>query len=294
MAIFLKAYKGYDGSLTSGLDRILVIFRYGLADALQSRLLVAYLFSCILLPVGVICFLYIYHNIEMLLAIDPQLADDLPTINGEFFALALQIPQHFLLFFLIVFVGPIMISPDLRNNAMPLYLSRPISKRNYIVGKSLVLIFLGSVTSWIPVCIVFGVQSFLAGGSWLSDYLYIPVAAFLTSMLWIICLTTVAFTISAFVKWKPVARIAFFGVFLVASIVGEIIQEIFGGVGAYMVDLGSSAQVLIATFYDARNSQVLEFVEEMSPQLALLQVSVVTAVAVTILYRRIRAYQVVS
>lgn len=294
MAIFLKAYKGYEGGLTSGLDRLLVIFRYGLADALQSRLLVAYLFSCILLPVGVICFLYIYHNVEMLLAIDPQLADDLPTINGEFFAIALQIPQHFLLFFLVVFVGPIMISPDLRNNAMPLYLSRPISKRNYILGKSLVLIFLGSVISWIPICIVFGVQSFLAGDGWITDFYHIPLAAFITSMLWIICLTTIAFTISAFVKWKPVARIAFFGVFLVASIVGEIIEEIFGGVTSYMIDVGASAQVLIATFYDARSNQVLEFSNEMSLQLALLQVAVVTAVAVTILYRRIRAYQVVS
>lgn len=293
MAIFLKAYKGYNGSLTSSFERILVIFRYGLADTLSSRLFVAFILACLLHPVGMIVTLYGYHNLDLLISLDVNFSA-LPTINGEFFAVAMQLPQHFMLFFMVVFAGPIMISPDLRNNAMPLYLSRPINKSSYILGKLLVLIFLGSVISWIPLWIVFAVQSFLAGSDWLFEYMHIPVAALFSSMVWICCLSLIAFTISAFVKWKAVARIAFFGVFMIASIVGEIIDELFGGVGSFFVDVGLSAEVMIATLYDARNNPVLDFSDELTLGLALLQLLAFSVIALSVLHRRLRAYQVVS
>ena len=293
MAIFLKAYRGYDGGLSSTFDRVMVIFRYAMADVFQSRLFVGYFLVCLLFPIALICALYIYHNIDLLMSFEVPLGE-LPEINGEFFAIAMQMPQNALLFFMVVAIGPTMISPDLRNNAMPLYLSRPISKSNYILGKLMVLLVLGSLISWIPGLIIFGLQSFLAGGDWMMNNLQIPVAAFVSSVSWILCLSLLAFTVSAFVKWKAVARISFFGILFFASLMGEIIEELFQGSGGYLVNVFAGHQVLMAVLYQASENFILEFSETMTAEKAAVQLSVISIVAFVILYNRIRAYQAVA
>lgn len=293
MAIFLKAYRGYDGELSPPFERTLVIFRYALADVFQSRLFVGYFFMCLLLPVGLICFLYVYHNIDLLMSFEVPLGE-LPELNGEFFAIGMQMPQNVLIFFLVVAIGPTMISPDLRNNAMPLYLSRPISKANYILGKLMVLLVLGSLISWIPALIVFALQSFLAGGDWMLENLQLPLAAIVSSLSWILCLSILAFTVSAFVKWKAVSRIAFFGILFFASLAGEIVEEVFSGSGGYLVNVFAGHQVLMAVLYDAGDNLILEFSETMTAEKAAMQLAVITLVSLGILYHRIRAYQAVA
>lgn len=289
MAIFLKAYQGYEGTASPSYERMLVIFRYGLADVFESRLFVAFFFIAQLLPVGLICFLYAYHNLELLLTFEVPL-DDLPAIDGTFFALAMQIPQNFLLLILVLAIGPAMISPDLRNNAMPLYLSRPISLSNYILGKMLVLLFLGSLMTWIPAMVIVVVQAILAGDGWIWDHIHLIPAIAVTSLSWIICLSLVAFAVSAFVKWKAVARIFFFGIILVGSIFGEVIEEIFGGVSAYMVNLYAAQEVIMASLFQA-DTDLMGFVPRMPVEYAFIQFSVVALFALFLLVRRIKQFQ---
>jgi ABC-type transport system involved in multi-copper enzyme maturation permease subunit len=292
MAIFQKAYQGYSGPLSSTFARTLVIFRYALADVFQSRLFVAFFFISLLLPLLLMCAIYLYHNIELLIQMDVEL-NELTDINGNAFVLAMQIPQNFLLFVMVMAIGPTMISPDLRNNAMPLYLSRPINKASYIFGKLLVLIFLGSLISWIPGLLLILLQAFLAGDGWLGDNWQIPLASIVTSLTWIVCLSLLAFAVSAFVKWKAMARMFFFGLILLGSIVGGVIEEIFGGVGGYIVNLYAALEVLMTALYSA-DSDLLGFVPQMPVEVAVLQFLIISLVALVLLTRRIRAFQVVS
>jgi ABC-type transport system involved in multi-copper enzyme maturation permease subunit len=296
MAIFQKAYQGYSGPLSTSLDRTLVIYRYAMADVFKSRAFVAYFFACLLLPLFLVCALYGYHNLELLLQMEVVLGE-LSEIDGDLVAVTVQLPQNFLLFFLVLAIGPAMISPDLRNNAMPLILSRSITKTNYIVGKMLVLIVLGSLISWVPALLLFFVQSFLAGDGWMVANWHIPFAAIITSLTWIISLTLLAFAISAFVKWKAIARIFFFGVLVLSSIMGEVIIEIFGGTAGNYINLSAALQVLTASTYDAK-SGLLSLVSDINVpdipvQVAITQFAVFCSVTLILLIRRIRAFQVV-
>ena len=292
MAIFLKAYQGYSGPLSPPMSRTLVIFRYALADVFQSRLFVAFFFISLLLPLFLMCAIYVYHNLELLLQFDVT-PEDLTTINGTAFTIAMQIPQNSLLFLMVLGIGPTMISPDLRNNAMPLYLSRPINTASYISGKLLVLIFLGSLISWVPGLLLFFLQAYLAGGGWLGDNLQIPVASILTSLSWIICLSLVAFAVSAFVKLKSVARMTFFGIILLLSVTGAVIEDVFGGLGAYVVNLYAGLEVLMAYLYNA-DTDLLGFVPQMGAEVAVMQFLIFSLIALVVLTRRIRAFQVVA
>ena len=292
MAIFQKAYKGYNGPITPLWERTFVIFRYALADVFRSRLFAGFFAICFLLPLALISGLYAYHNLVLLLQFQVDI-NDLDVIDGNAFAIMMQVPQLFLIFIMVMALGPAMISPDLRNNAMPLYLSRPINKASYIVGKLLVLVVLGSLISWIPAMLLVAIQGYLAGDGWLLENLHIPFAAFATSMVWIVCLSLIAFTISSFVQWKAVGRIAFFMVISMGSTVGEVFQDIFGGWGGQMLNVNAAMQTVLVELYQTESSQI-GIRADMPLGPAMLALLLISAIAVIILSRRIRAYQVVS
>lgn len=292
MAIFQKAYRGYDGALSKPMERTLVIFRYALADVFQSRLFTAFFALCFLLPVLLMCGIYLFHNIDLLIQMEVNL-DELTEIDGNFFLLSMQYPQNFLLFVMITVIGPTMISPDIRNNAMPLYLSRPINKASYILGKLMVLLLLGSLISWVPALPLFALQAYLEGNGWLGNNLHLIFASIVSSLVWIISLSLLAFAVSAYVKWKAVGRLAFFGILFFGSVLGGVITEIFGGWAGYMVNVYAGIEVLMRELYEA-DSNLLDWLADMGVEYALLQFFLLSAVGLIVLTRRIRAFQVVS
>ena len=291
MAIFQKAYQGYYGPVSPPFERTLVIFRYALADAFRSRLFVAFFAICFLPSVALMCAIYTYYNLDLLLQFD-VVPEDLLAIDGSFFFFLMQMPQTFLIFVLVITVGPTMISPDLRNNAMPLYLSRSISKASYIMGKLLVLLVLGSLISWIPGIFLILFQAWMGGDGWLADNLYLLVAAPVSSLISLVSLSLLAFAVSAWVKWKVMARVAFFGVLFLGSILGDVIQEIFGGWAGNVVDLTAALEVLVDTLY--RNGQLIPGSQDMPVGAAAAVFLLVSILSIAVLTRRIRAFQVVS
>ena len=62
-----------------------------------------------------------------------QLTQLIP-IDGSFFQVFVNIQGGFA-FFVALLVGPPLVSSDLRNNALPLYLCRPFSRTEYVMGK---------------------------------------------------------------------------------------------------------------------------------------------------------------
>src|SRR5258707_13066390 len=51
--------------------------------------------------------------------------------------------------------GPPLVSRDLRNNALPLYLCRPFTRTEDVLGKMSVLLILLSAITWIPQLLLF-------------------------------------------------------------------------------------------------------------------------------------------
>ena len=59
-------------------------------------------------------------------------------------------------------------APDLTNNALPLYFSRPLSRFDYVLARLLVLVGLLSLVTWVPGLLLFAMQSGMAGWSWFA------------------------------------------------------------------------------------------------------------------------------
>src|SRR5947207_15986814 len=87
---------------------------------------------------------------------------ELLPIDERFFEYWVVVPQGILGFFLAMLIGPQQVSRDLTNNGLPLYLCRPFSRTEYVVGKmSIVIILLSAITS-APGLILFFLESYLA------------------------------------------------------------------------------------------------------------------------------------
>src|SRR3989339_386407 len=101
--------------------------------------------------------------------------------------------------------GPGLIAPDLANNALPLYFSRPLTRWSYALARLTVLVGMLSVVTWIPGLVLFGLQVGLAGGSWVRADWTLGAGMGAGFLVWLLILSLVAMASSAYVKWRVVA-----------------------------------------------------------------------------------------
>jgi ABC-type transport system involved in multi-copper enzyme maturation permease subunit len=229
MAVYGRTYRAYTGALTAEGWRFLVLARYALADLFASRAFLAFFVLCFVAPFVTSLRIYLAHNFEAIGVLDiPQsLVDQLLGVDRAFFRNWVLIPQSWFAFFLAMIVGPALISPDLRNNALPLYLARPIRRHEYVAGKLVVLFVLLSAVTWAPALLLFGMQSYLAPLDWISDNLRVAPALFVAAWAWILTLSLVGLAVSAVVRWKPVARLLFLALPFFLLAMGTVINVAF-------------------------------------------------------------------
>lgn len=225
MAVYKKTYRPYEGELTPSWSRFLVIPRYAFEDLHRSRFLTVFYIATFIYPLICALLIYIQHNASVLNLVGAQSANRIISINVVFF-MSLLGWQSMLALFLAAFIGPGQVSPDLANNALPLYLARPFSRVEYVLGKMSVLLILLSLMTWVPGLLLFGLESYLEGPQWMHDHMRYAVATFVGAWIWIVLLALLALALSAWVKWKPAAGGLMFGVFFVAGGFGATLNAI--------------------------------------------------------------------
>jgi ABC-2 type transport system permease protein len=235
VAVYKKTYRRYEGALTPGWSRFLVITRYAFGQMYRSRFLTIFFLASFVWPVLAALMIYLHHNASALAFLGPRAAS-LITIDAKFFLSFLGF-QSMLAFFLGAFVGPGQISPDLANNALPLYLSRPFSRAEYVLGKLSVLLILLSLMTWVPGLLLFGLQSYLEGWTWFTDNLRIAGGLFFGAWIWILVLSLMALALSAWVKWKPVAGALLFGILFVAGGFSRMVNNLLDTRWGYVLNI---------------------------------------------------------
>jgi|SRR5579872_22511 len=215
MAVHKRTYRGYSGGLTPAWSRFLILYRQGSRGLFRSRFLTIFLVACFFPPLVMILAAYLSHNAIL----QPFLkAPNKPliSIDASFFLLFLQIQGAFA-YVLTAFLGPGLIAPDLSNGALPLYLCRPFSRTEYILGKMSVLFVALSEITWIPGLILFFIEASLDGSKWMWDNLWIAGAVVAGSLIWILVLSLIALAMSAWVRWRLAAGALILGVFFIGA-----------------------------------------------------------------------------
>jgi ABC-2 type transport system permease protein len=308
MAVYEHLYGSYEGVSHTSLSRFLVIPRYALRDVFKSKLFTTIFILCFIYPLIATILVYLHHNVNALALLQINVRELLP-IDASFFRTFLEVQGAFALI-LTVLVAPPLISRDLSNNALPLYLSRPLSRTEYVLGKMAVIVFLLSLVTWIPGLLVFFFQASLAGLGWLWANLWMIGAIVGGSMAWIILLSLLALAVSTIVKWRVVASGALLGLFFVPSAFGAIVNNLFLTRAGHLVSMWATMNSIwygLFGIFERQTGRVTGRVENpiyngqvvdiilLEPPLwaSWLVITTVCAICIWLLAYRVRAYEVV-
>jgi ABC-2 type transport system permease protein len=304
MAVYDHSYKPYSGEVTERWSRFLVLPRHSYRGIFQSKLFLAYFVICLIYPLVASILVYLHHNSEAM-AIMELTVKRLVPIDAEFFETFL-IVQGSAAFFLTLLIGPPLVSRDMTNNALPLYLSRPFTRAEYVLGKMSVLLILLSLITWVPILLVYLFQSYLEGWSWFAQNLRIAGAIFIGSWIWILLLALLSLAISSWVKWRIAASAALIGVFFIPAAFAGAINNIFltriGNLMSMPNLIKSAWSGLFGTFVQQSgrirgfNNGRRVFVDLYEPPLwsSWVVLFAIGAFCLLLLVRKVRAYEVVS
>ena len=305
MAVLERTYKRYEGVLLPEWSRFLIIPRHAFRHIFRSKLFTGIYVLSFVAPLLFAILIYLRHNAEALAIMNLSIVNVLP-IDATFFQTFVQV-QGWVGFILALLVGPQQVSRDLTNNALPLYLCRPFSRTEYVIGKMSIVILLLSTITWVPGLILFMLQSYLEGWSWFSANIPIASAIFLGSLVWILLLALLTQTISAWVKWRIAASAGLIGLFFIPSvfavILNELLQTHWGNIISLSALIKNVWAGLFGTFMrqatevgGIRNGRVISSIVLTEPPLwaSWMMLFFICALCLLLLSRKVKAYEVIK
>ncbi len=297
MPVYDHRYRGWSGERRTGRFRIWTVARFALGDLWKSRLALLLFIVALLPPLFFAGMIYLASNVEMLTAVGFNVAGE--GVDASWMAIDKEpffwflVWQSSFAFFLSAFIGPTLVAPDLAHNALPLYLSRPLSRSDYILGKLLVLLVPLSAVTWIPGLLLLGLQTSLAGPGWLGEHWRLVPAVVLGSWIWILLLAVLAIAISAWVKWRPVATGMLFGLFILGEAFGKAIEEIAGFRWGKLLAMDDVVQTIWASLFGGIDFLGQEYPSNPLPLAACwTMLALILGAAVWMLHRKVRACEV--
>jgi ABC-2 type transport system permease protein len=200
----------------------------------QQRLVLLLTMVAFVWPLLCAGFIYLTNNTALLQGLDQEFRQFIQ-VNGQFFAIFMYVQAVFAVF-LAALAGPGLIAPDLANNALPLYFSRPLTRWSYALARLTVLVGMLSIITWIPGLVLFALQGGLAGGWWFVANWTLGAGMVVGFLLWLLVLSLVAMASSAYVKWRVVAAAVSLAFFFILSGVGAMIDNVFRVSWGHIID----------------------------------------------------------
>jgi ABC-2 type transport system permease protein len=247
MAVYKRTYKAYHGALTPAWSRFTVLSRYGLSTLFNSRPFTAYTVLCFLPFLIGLAYIYIVHSTaaQALLNVGRAMP---ATVNNSWFIAFLGF-EGGMGFILAAWGGPGMVTKDFANHSVQLYLSRPISRMEYLLGKISVLAALLSATTWIPALLLFFVKAELQGHGWLWENLWMAGSILLSCLIWIAVISLVSMAVAVWVKWRIAATALMVGIFFLLPALGGVVDVVLRTQWGQLINLTHMISIVWAHLF---------------------------------------------
>jgi ABC-2 type transport system permease protein len=279
MPIHDQGYRRYGGGRDAKGLAWIVIARAGIKSMLAKRL-----FLVLLLTAWA---RFVYECIRVYLTTNfPQLS--ILATKAETFRSFLEF-QELWIFFITIYVGAGLIANDHRANALQIYLSKPLTRAEYVAGKAMTLVVFLLAVTWLPAMLLLFVQVMFAGSfTFIRLNLFLFPAITVYSFLQVLLATFCMLALSSLSKSARFVGIMYAGlIFFTDAIFGML---------KYMVRAGS-ASVVSPTQSLAQLGDVIFRIPPRHDTPAVLSLFVVVfliAGSLVILERRIRGIEVVA
>ena len=225
MAVHRRGYRRYQGPLTGRWSRLMVTPRFAWERLAGQRLVVLFLAVSMIWPLLCAAFVYVANHSELWAGLAPGLRNFL-RVDDRFFLVFMGF-QAVPAVVLAALTGPGLVAPDLANNGLQLYFSRPLSRTDYVLARLVVLMGILSLITWAPGLALFGMQAGMAGWKWFTANWQLGLGVTAGFLMWVLIVSLVALASSAYVRWRLVAGGLVLGFFFVLGGVAEMVNGIF-------------------------------------------------------------------
>ena len=233
MAVYRRGYQRYQGPITGHWARFMVLPHFAWRRLYQQRLVILLTVIALIWPLLCALFIYASNNAELLKSFGRQFQNSI-AVNGSFFIVFMNVQAVFAVF-LAALAGPGLIAPDLSNNALPLYFSRPLARSEYACARLITLFSMLSTITWIPGLLLFAMQVGMAEGPWFRANWRIACGIFIGLAFWNLLVSLVALAGSAYARWRVIAGGIVLGFFFILSGASVMINAVFRSTWGYAV-----------------------------------------------------------
>ena len=196
--------------------------------------------------------------------------------------------QSFFVIFLAALTGPGLIAPDLANNALPLYFSRPLKRLDYAIARLAALLGLLSLITWVPGLLLFAMQVGMSEKPWFSTHWKLGAGMAAGFLIWILLVSLVALASSAYARVRVVAGGLVLGFFFILSGVSTMINGVFHSTWGYALNPSWTTHRL---WYS-----LLSIDAPVGPGIgaSIFSISVILLILILVLERKLRPVEVIS
>jgi ABC-2 type transport system permease protein len=280
MPIHDQGYRRYAGSKAAVGRGWSVITRNGVRSLFAKRAFV-----------GLLLFAwspFIVRAVQVYVAANFAQAASILGVKAETFREFLD-QQGVFVFFVTIYVGAGLIANDRRANALQVYLSKPLTRAEYVAGKAAILFLFLSLVTWAPAIALLIVQIMFAGSfTFLRENIFLLPAITLFSVLQVLLATMTMLALSSMSKSSRFVGIMYAGLMFFTAAVFQAIRGITASPAMAWISPTASLEVIgdvIFRLTPRYNVPVL---------VPLLAVIALIAISALILERRVRGVEVVQ
>lgn len=279
MPIHDQGYRRYLGSRAAVGRSWQVITRAGIKTVLSRRTFLGLLLIA-WAP-------FVVRAVQVYVAANFQQASFLAPKAETFFEFLGQ--QGVFVFFVTIYVGAGLIANDRRANALQVYLSKPLTRAEYVAGKlGILFLFLVTVT-WLPAMLLLVVQILFAGSlRFLSENIFLLPAITLFALLQVIVASTAMLALSSMSKSSRFVGVMYAGLIFFTSALFQAIRGITGDSSFAWISPTDTLQQIGQLIFRLPPSY------DLPPVGAIVAVLVLIGGSLWILERQVRGVEVVQ
>jgi ABC-2 type transport system permease protein len=279
MPIHDQGYRRYAGGREATGQAWLVIARAGIRNMISKRLFLGLLLVAYAPLLVRSVLLYVSTSFSQAAFLAP---------TAQTFREYLE-QQSIFVFFITIYVGAGLIANDRRANALQIYLSKPLTRLEYVAGKAATLAVFLLATTWVPALLLLFLQIMFAGSfAFVQKNAFLFPAITVYSFLQVILATLSMLALSSLSKSPRFVGIMYAGVIFFTDAVFGMLK--------YVVRV-SSASVVSPTQSLAQIGDVIFRVPPRHDTPVIFSLAVIICMivgSILILERRIRGVEVVA
>jgi ABC-2 type transport system permease protein len=275
-----QSYRRYGGARQPAQRAWLVIAKSGIRQFIRKRPMIGILFGSQIALMIRLAMFYVSESVTQAAALLGPTAK----VFRDFLE-----QQNFFVFLIAVYVGSGLIAQDRKANALQIYLSKPLTRLDYIAGKLAILATFLLIVTWVPAMLLLVGQILLSGSfefARTNIILFPAITLFSFLEVFIVCVAVLA--LSSLTTSTRYVAVMFAGVMFFSDAVYGTLRMVTGSTAVSWVSFTAS----LAQVGDAIFRQPLRYTTPVAVSFIVL--AALVAVSVSVLERRVRGVEVVA